>query len=155
MKRETKLNFSCRQKVRYFFFFFVHNVLNAECEYFFCTAVQSKGLLTDQFDQFWSSVKDMLSTGITFLLTPWSRDLPEKLTGRQLLRKFPVFYWNWMFITTCSKAGHLSHPDPDQFSPCHPFHSLKIYFNIILPSTPGYAKWSQRIAPLHVLFYLN
>ena len=26
-----------------------------------------------------------------YLLTPWSRDLPEKLTGFQLVKKFPTF----------------------------------------------------------------
>jgi hypothetical protein len=31
-------------------------------------------------------------------LTPWSRVLPEKLSGPQLLNKFPVFYENRRFI---------------------------------------------------------
>jgi len=31
---------------------------------------------------------------ILYLLTPWSRVLPEKLTGFQLVKKFPAFYWN-------------------------------------------------------------
>jgi len=29
----------------------------------------------------------------TYLLTPWSRDLLEKLTGLQLLKKFPSFLY--------------------------------------------------------------
>jgi len=29
---------------------------------------------------------------LTYLLTPWSRALLEKLTGLQLVKKFPVFY---------------------------------------------------------------
>jgi hypothetical protein len=29
---------------------------------------------------------------ITYLLTPWSRVLREKLTGLQLVKKFPAFY---------------------------------------------------------------
>jgi hypothetical protein len=29
---------------------------------------------------------------LTYLLTPWSRVLLEKLTGRQLVKKFPAFY---------------------------------------------------------------
>jgi hypothetical protein len=28
----------------------------------------------------------------TYLLTPWSRVLPEKLTGLQQVKKFPAFY---------------------------------------------------------------
>ena len=31
---------------------------------------------------------------ITYLLTPWSRVLLEKLTGLQLVKKFPAFLWN-------------------------------------------------------------
>jgi hypothetical protein len=31
---------------------------------------------------------------ITYLVTPWSRVLPEKLTGSQLVKKFPAFYGN-------------------------------------------------------------
>jgi hypothetical protein len=29
---------------------------------------------------------------LTYLLTPWSKVLLEKLTGVQLVRKFPTFY---------------------------------------------------------------
>ena len=29
---------------------------------------------------------------LTYLLTPWSRVLLEKLTGLQLVKKFPAFY---------------------------------------------------------------
>ena len=30
----------------------------------------------------------------TYLLTPWCRVLLEKLTGLQLVKKFPAFLWN-------------------------------------------------------------
>ena len=43
----------------------------------------------------------------TFLLTPWSRVLLEKLTGFQLVKKFPAFYGTRRFITDAS-ARHLS-----------------------------------------------
>jgi hypothetical protein len=36
---------------------------------------------------------------IAYLLTPWSRVLLEKLTGFQLVRKFPAFYGTVRFIT--------------------------------------------------------
>jgi len=37
---------------------------------------------------------------ITYLLTPWSRVLLEKLTGFQLVKKFPAFYGTRKFITS-------------------------------------------------------
>ena len=40
-------------------------------------------------------------------LTPWSRVLPEKQTGSQLLKKFPVFYGTRRFITAFKTARHL------------------------------------------------
>ena len=36
----------------------------------------------------------------TYLLTPWSGVLLEKLTSFQLVKKFPIFYGAWNFITT-------------------------------------------------------
>jgi len=42
----------------------------------------------------------------TYLLTPWSRAL-EKLTGSQLVKKFPTFYGTRTFITTFTSAHHL------------------------------------------------
>jgi hypothetical protein len=39
------------------------------------------------------------------LLTPWSRDL-EKLTGLQLVKKFPAFYGTRRFITALTNASH-------------------------------------------------
>ena len=44
---------------------------------------------------------------LTYLLTPWSRDLPEKLTGPQLLRKFLAFYGTRRFITAFTRACHV------------------------------------------------
>jgi len=46
---------------------------------------------------------------LTYLfLTPWSRVLLEKLTGSQLVKKFPVFYGARSFITAFTSASHLS-----------------------------------------------
>ena len=42
------------------------------------------------------------------LLTPWSRVLLEKLTGLQLVKKFPAFYGTRRFITALTSARHLS-----------------------------------------------
>jgi len=43
-----------------------------------------------------------------YLLTPWSTFLLEKLTGFQLVKKFPAFYWNRRFITAFTSGHHLS-----------------------------------------------
>jgi len=54
------------------------------------------------------SNKNMLKLILTYLLTPWSRSLLEKLTGFQLVKKFPAFYATQRFITTFTSAHHLS-----------------------------------------------
>jgi hypothetical protein len=41
-------------------------------------------------------------------LTQWSRGLPEKLTGSELIKKFPAFYGTRRFITAFTRARHLS-----------------------------------------------
>ena len=45
---------------------------------------------------------------LTYLLTPWSRVLLEKITGYQLVKKFPTFYGSRRFITAITNARHLS-----------------------------------------------
>ena len=50
----------------------------------------------------------LLNYLLTYLLTPWSRVLLEKLTGFQLVKKFPTFYGTRRFITTFTSARHLS-----------------------------------------------
>ena len=45
---------------------------------------------------------------ITYLLTPWCRVLLEKLTGVQLVKKFPAFHGTRRFITTLTSVRHLS-----------------------------------------------
>ena len=44
----------------------------------------------------------------TYLLTPWCRVLLEKLTGLQLVKKFPEFYGTRRFITALTSVRHLS-----------------------------------------------
>ena len=52
----------------------------------------------------------LLAGNITcgYLLTPWSRVLLEKLSGSQLVKKFPAFYWIRTFIAALASARHLS-----------------------------------------------
>ena len=45
---------------------------------------------------------------LTYSLTRWSRVLLEKLTGFQLVKKFPAFYGTRGLITAFTSARHLS-----------------------------------------------
>ena len=49
-----------------------------------------------------------LSHLLTYSRTPCSRVLLEKLTGLQLVKKFPAFYGTWRFITALTSARLLS-----------------------------------------------
>ena len=45
---------------------------------------------------------------LTYLLIPWCRVLLEKLTGLQLVKKFPAFHGTRRFITALTSVRHLS-----------------------------------------------
>ena len=50
----------------------------------------------------------LLNYLFTYLLTPWSRVLLEKLKSFQVVKKFPAFYGTRKFITTFTNARDLS-----------------------------------------------
>ena len=50
----------------------------------------------------------LLSQHLTYLPTPWCRVLLEKLTGLQLVKKFPAFHGTRRFITALTSVSHLS-----------------------------------------------
>jgi hypothetical protein len=51
---------------------------------------------------------EICKSTLTHLLTPCSKVLLEKLTGPQLVKKFPPFYGTRRFITLFTSARHLS-----------------------------------------------
>ena len=49
----------------------------------------------------------LLTYLLTYSLTPWCRVLLEKLTGLQLVKKFPTFHGTRRFITALTSVRHL------------------------------------------------
>ena len=49
-----------------------------------------------------------VDVSVCYVLTQWSRRLPEKLPDPQLVKKFPAFYGTRWFITAFTKARYLS-----------------------------------------------
>ena len=88
------------------------------------------------------SVTQIMSECVTNQITPWSKNLSEKLTVSQLLKKFPVFYRTQRFIAYSQTARHLSLSWAISIRSMSPSHFSMIDFNSILPSTLGSSKWS-------------
>ena len=77
-----------------------------------CVCVQSNSsfLLADWVPLYFCHDRIMMvyTDHLTYLLTPWCRVLLEKLTGLQLVEKFPAFYGTRRFITALTSVRHLS-----------------------------------------------
>ena len=73
--------------------------------------LNSLGQLSHRFSSLPCSHRQQLSPcncWHSFVFTPWSRALLEKLTGLQLVKKFSAFYGTRRFITAFTSARHLS-----------------------------------------------
>ena len=89
------------------------------------------------------TINALFSITNTYLLTPWYRVLLEKLTGLQLVKKFPC-------ISRNPKVHYRTHKRPPPVSilgqpnPVHipTSHLLEIHPDIIHPSMPRSPRWS-------------
>ena len=91
-----------------------------------------------------------------YILTPWCRVLLEKLTGLQLVKKFPAFHATRRFITALTSVRHLSlYPVPAQTSPYTHIPPPGIHPNIIHPSIPRSPQWAPSLRFLCVYIYMH
>ena len=97
----------------------------------------------------------------TYLLTAWCRVLLEKLTGLQLVKKFPPFHGTRSFITALTSVRHLSlcWASPIQFIYPHPtsWRSILIlstHLRLGLPSRllPSGFRTKTLYTPFHHLY---
>ena len=93
-------------------------------------------------------IENVIVLQLINLLTPWSRVLLEKMIVPHFIKKFSCFLWN-LKVHYCiyMNPPHLSilKQTIPVYAPPHPPTQqilLKIYFNILLPSMPGFSKWS-------------
>jgi hypothetical protein len=86
----------------------------------------------------WDKLHEAYDSVYTHSLPPCSTVLLEKLTGLQLVKKFPKFYRTRMFITAFTNASHpfLSWPSLNQSLPLYPTSCRSIlilssHFNLL------------------------
>ena len=93
-----------------------------QCVCVFCVAVTSvlpklsfmkkpqNNFLVPRNLYLWTYLRDRKKKviGWSYLLTPWSRVLLEKLASLQLVKKFPAFYGTRRFLTALTNPRHRS-----------------------------------------------
>ena len=91
------------------------------------TYINSTALL-QTLDDAYIKVRNILST---YLLTPWYKVLFEKLTGLQLVKKFPAFHGTRMFITFLTSVRQQSLSWANSIQSTHP-HPISWRYILIL-----------------------
>jgi len=76
----------------------------------YCVLHTVRGNKKERKKEMWSGSRRLIFYILSaqYLLTPWCRALLEKLTGLQLVKKFPAFYGVRRFITAFTSVRHLS-----------------------------------------------
>ena len=90
--------------------FCVKTLLNTKCLFWFSVSDFS---FKEELREMWSKIYGGCHAKyriflLTYLLTPPCRVLLEKLTGFQLVKKFPTFHGTRRFITALTSVRHLS-----------------------------------------------
>jgi len=97
----------------------------------------------------------MVICRIAYLLTPWCRVLFEKLTGLQLVKKFPAFHGTRKFITALTSVSQLSlsWASPIQSTSWRSILILSTHLRLGLPSglLPSGFLTKTRYTPISVL----
>ena len=118
-------------------------VLSTHCIYVFCISESRATCATYIINGpvFITETKSVYCAVRTCLLPPWCRIHLEKLTGLQLVKKFPAFHGTRRFITALTSVRHLSLSwvSPIQSIYPHPTSSrsvliLSVHLRLGLPS---------------------
>ena len=97
-------NFLSYSKKKFFFYWSVETV---KWNFLWCLEILIiYSILTFAVTKTFGITK--IITEFTYLLTPRSRVLLEKLTGSKLVKNFPAFYGTRRFITAFTSSRHLS-----------------------------------------------
>jgi hypothetical protein len=104
---------------------------------------RNSGVVSTVKKMLWTEVPGVDSTPLLFLGTSTDYGHWEYSAQKNLRR----------FITAFTTATTRPYPEPNRYSPRpHLSYNFKIYFNIILPPTPGSSKWSPFLRFPHQLY---